>query len=155
MQEVCCVGVVRAASRLSFYFGSSTATHDATARTIGETIVYIRYQNTRRNTEVFPTAPLRRSRPGPAVSTHEMRFLTNYGSRLPDDVLRKILLSVANIRQEAALSITCIFRRIGVLRAYRVRRITNALFANEEGGQIHIGNFMDIYGITPSGQIVT
>lgn len=86
------------------------------------------------------------------------RFLTKYHELLPDDVLRELLLTLARIRDDAAKSITHIFQRIRVKRLVKVGRIWRYLFSpantGPQTGMIHIGNFMDIYGVARDGRII-
>ena len=80
----------------------------------------------------------------------ELRFITKYGNALPNDVLRQILLTLADLRNEAALAITRIFRRIKIKRLGRIRRIMDNL--PPFGARMYVGNLLDIYAITASGE---
>ena len=84
----------------------------------------------------------------------ELRFITKYGNALPNDVLRQILLTLADLRNEAALAITRIFRRIKYKRLAILRRINARLMEINEGAILYVGPFLDIYATTRSGEIL-
>ena len=88
----------------------------------------------------------------------DMKFMTKYSHRLPDEILRQILLTLAQMRDNAARAITRLFRQINPKRIGRVERINRHLYSARNTGSgdnvLHIGSFLDIYGIDKSGRLI-